>query len=331
MMPSLPAAESRLEENKRLGRVLRIVQLIAANPKGWTRARLAEHFELSTRQIDKDIEMIRHALRYELNRASTGYYFDSGPLLKPIQLDLAEALALSVAAQQGRDTGSVERPAVASALSKLEEALPAEVVPYLRRAGEATAFQPVQARAERAVMLTTLERTLIEQREIRCSYSSASHGGEIAQRTLQPYHLMPYHQSWMLIAFDQGRREVLMFNVDRIHSCDVTNTVYAIPDDFDLQEYIGPAWGILRGEPGAVEHVVLRFNAEAAAWVRDHQWHYTQRTEEAEDGSLVMHFRCIVTNELIRWVLSFGGRVIISQPDRLRKAVTAEAQAVIDR
>jgi predicted DNA-binding transcriptional regulator YafY len=136
MMPSLPAGEARLEENKRLGRVLRIVQIIAANPKAWNRARLAEHFELSTRQIDKDLEMIRHGLRHELSRASTGYFFESGPLLKPMQLDLAEALALSLAAQHGRDTGSVERPAVASALSKLEEALPPEVVPYLRRAGE---------------------------------------------------------------------------------------------------------------------------------------------------------------------------------------------------
>jgi predicted DNA-binding transcriptional regulator YafY len=177
-------------------------------------------------------------------------------------------------------------------------------------------------------MLTTLERALIEQREIRCAYASASHGGEIAQRSLQPYHLMPYHQSWMLIAFDKNRREILMFNVDRIQSCDVTSTVYAIPDDFDPQEYIGPSWGILRGEAGPVEDVVLHFNAEAAAWVRDHRWHYSQQVEECDDGSLVMRFCCVATNELVRWVLSYGGRVKVDEPGGLREAVIAEAKKV---
>lgn len=52
--------EPRLEETKRVARVLRIVQLISAQPRAWTRRRLGDEFELSARQIDYDLELIRH-------------------------------------------------------------------------------------------------------------------------------------------------------------------------------------------------------------------------------------------------------------------------------
>lgn len=315
------------EEAKRIGRVLRIVQLIGAYPRQWTRARLAGEFELSERQIDKDLELIRHALCYDLRRSHDGYYFERGPSLKPVDLTVPEALALALGAQQARDTGSVDAAVVAAALARLEAALPPAIVPYLRRAAEGhqRAFGPVR---ERGPVLATLEQALAEGRKVRIGYTTASRNGAASERVIAPYYLMPYERSWLVIAYDDRRDQVLEFKVDRIGHWELTDEHYTVPADFEVAAYLGPAWGALRAQDAPVVEVVLRFNPEAARWVCDERWHHSQQAEWQEDGGLVMKFRCTVTNELVRWVLSFGARVRVEAPAELRELVLREARGV---
>ena len=74
--------------------------------------------------------------------------------------------------------------------------------------------------------------------------------------------------------------------------------------------------------------MALEFSAEAAAWASDEVWHHSQTIDEHQDGALTMRFCCAITNELVRWVLSYGARVEVLEPEELRTEVTAEALAV---
>jgi predicted DNA-binding transcriptional regulator YafY len=322
-------SDPKLEESKRLGRVLRIVQIITAYPRQWTRGRLAEHFELSLRQIDKDLELIRHSLRYEVLRSSSGYYFASGPLLKPISLTMAEAAAVAIAAHQARDTGAVEGPIIASAMSKVEESLPAALVPYLRYDALGQPFATVSPGPQRAFTLGVIEQARVEGREIECTYATASRGGAVSVRRLHAYALFPHGSSWQLVAYDAVRQAILMFNVDRMAECQLTETTYTVPSEFDVTTYVGQTWGVLRGSDGPVERVAARFDADAANWVRHQSWHPSQAASEHADGGLTLFFECVVTNELVRWLLSFGGRVRVEAPASLRDELVKEATAVL--
>lgn len=320
--------EPRLEETKRIGRVLQLVQRIGSEPGTWTRRRLAGHFEVSERQIDYDLELIRHALAYDVRRKSTGYYFQGGPAVRPVALSAPEALGLALAAQLAVDTGSVEPTSVRGALGKLEAALPTGIRSYLRAGlGHAPTTGAVQSRPQ---VLTLLQWARVESRCVAVTYRTASRGGELTSRIIAPYELMPYQRSWMLIGADSLRGDVRMFKVDRIESAELTEQRYGIPGDFDLVAYMGTSWGALRGEGGDPAHVALGFNREAAPWVRDDLWHPSQEVEEYPDGGLTMRFHCAVSNELVRWVLSFGDRVRVEQPNRLRRMVVQEARRVCD-
>jgi predicted DNA-binding transcriptional regulator YafY len=315
----------RLEETKRIARVLRILQLISSWPRQWSRARLADEFEVSHRTIDNDLQLIRHALLYDLQRSHNGYYLVDGPSTPALHLAIPETLALVLAAQLARDSGAVDPSTIAGALAHLESVLPPSIIPYLRQMNTGrnrTAFGPIH---ERGSLLATLEQAIIDGRKVAIGYRSASRHGELTERTIAPYHLMPYERSWQIIADDSLRGEVRMFKVDRIHHCVLTDERYAIPADFDLSAYLGPTWGVLRGEGGTSEEVVLDFSAQAAEWVRDEQWHRSQQTERRPDGSLVMRFNCSITHELVRWILSHGAQVYVQQPAHLREAVVTEA------
>jgi predicted DNA-binding transcriptional regulator YafY len=318
----------RLEETKRIARVLRIVQLIGSYPRQWSRARLAGEFEVSHRTIDNDLQLVRHALLYDLQRSREGYYLVNGPSSRALHLAIPETLALVLAAQLARDSGTVDASTIAGVLAQLESVLPPSIVPYLRHVTgtrNRSAFGPMRARG---TVLATLEQAIIDGRKAAISYRSASRDDELTERTIAPYHLMPYERSWQIIADDSLRGEVRMFKADRIHRCVLTDEQYVIPADFDLSTYLGPTWGVLRGESGSPEEVELYFSAQSAAWVRDERWHRSQRSERRPDGSLVMRFHCSITHELVRWILSHGAQVYVRQPTHLRAAVVTEAQRI---
>ena len=54
----------KLEETKRTTRILEIVRIIATAPRRYLRRDLAQRFEVSERMIQKDLDVIRHGLRY---------------------------------------------------------------------------------------------------------------------------------------------------------------------------------------------------------------------------------------------------------------------------
>jgi predicted DNA-binding transcriptional regulator YafY len=64
------------EECRRARRVIETVLLIAGQPRHWSRRRLAERFEVSEQQLDKDIALIRHGIVKSLRRSPRGYYFE---------------------------------------------------------------------------------------------------------------------------------------------------------------------------------------------------------------------------------------------------------------
>lgn len=205
MLKVVSPPEPRLEETKRVSRVLRIVQLVSAQPRVWTRGRLAGKFEVSERTIDKDLQLVRHGLRFDLRRSAGGYHFAGDPATKTVHLSLSEALALALAAQQARDTATVDSGTIAGALARIEDALPASVVPYLRRADGGSSMSPFRPARGRDGVLSILEQSRVEGRKVSMEYASASHGGAVTERTVAPYYLLPYERSWMLFARDDLR------------------------------------------------------------------------------------------------------------------------------
>lgn len=323
--------EPRLEETKRITRVLRLLHLLQSQPRQWTRAALSREFEISERMLDNDLQILRHGLGCDLHRTHSGYFIESGPVIRALRLSVPEALALALAAQHARDTRIVDAAPLASALASIEEALPATIVPYLRRAGHALAPSiqgPIESHGS---TIAVLEQAIVEHRKIQMTYVSAHRDNALTERTVAPYRLMPYERSLQLIGHDDLRHTIRMFKVDRIQHCEITRESFVEPSDFDVDRYLGDTWGVLRGEGSTVEDVVLRFSARAAAWVRDEQRHSSQRIAVLDDGGIEMRFHCVITNELMRWVLSFGTEVGVREPVTLREWLIREAAQLLAR
>lgn len=311
--------QGRDDQVRRTARVLDIIQQIAITPWRWSRATLAQHHEISERMIQKDLEIIRIRLGLKLLHDGQAYAFEHLPSLPTTQYSFQEALALLTAARAAQALPGVNSADLAAAITRLEAVFPEELIPLLRQAMEQLPKRTCKnTRQER---LALIHRSMAERRCLQILYSTASRDGKVKERTVDPYELLPYGRSWHLVAFDHDREEILQFKVDRILQATLIDTPYSLPPDFDIDEYLGDAWGIMRGSAGEPEEVALLFEPQAGQWVAEEQWHKSQKCEVLDDGQLRISFFVGVTPEMINWLLYYGGKVYIESPDWLREEV----------
>ncbi len=322
---SLPEG-MRMQETRRLARVLEIIQQISTAPERWNRKSLAAAHEVGERQIQRDLEMIRHRLRLDLRRTRSGYLLRGAPRLPVVSYTLSEALALLLAAQSAREYG-VDAAELSSAIGRLESVFPAEFRPLLREAAAATRGA-AGGRLERDLMI--LQRALASRRKVRLAYDRD--GGDAApiDRVVHPYCLLPRDRSWYLVAHCELRDEVRTFKVDRILDARLLDEPYQVPDGFDVAALAGPSWGLMWGSAGTPEEVSLEFSAQAGRWVAEEQWHFSQVVSRLEDGRYRVTFRVGVTPEFVRWLMWFGRDVRVLRPEWLREQVAAEHRAAAE-
>lgn len=323
-----PGSCHTLEETKRISRILELTQLIALHPRAHLRRELATRFEVSERMIQKDLDVIRHRLKIPLSHSPQGYFFEETLRVPSLRLTFPEALSLWLAVDAGRQLHGLQSPELYGALGRLKALFPPDFCEFLNQADTRSSHVPSTVPGEhRGQMLMFLSQALARHRKVSLVYRTLSRGGQVGKRTVRPYHLMPYVRSWQLIAYCENREKVLMFKVDRILEASFIDEYFQIPEDFNIDDYLGMAWGIIRGEAADPERVVLRFDPEAGRRVSEEFWHKSQRAEELPDGRFLFQVEAVITPELVNWILYYGSQVAVLEPISLRKKVAAEHAA----
>ena len=70
------------------------------------------------------------------------------------------------------------------------------------------------------------------------------------------------------------------------------------------------------------------FDKEVARWVRESRSYYITSEEETPDGLLVT-LKPHQESEVLQWLLSWGSHVRVLEPEKLRKRMAEEAQAML--
>ncbi|MDA8216524.1 MAG: WYL domain-containing protein [Dehalococcoidales bacterium] len=315
-----------LEETKRVARVLDIIARIASRPKVWTRRDLARAFEISERRLQQDLEIIVHRLHMPLDHCQTGYYFTEHRALPAVTFAFGEAVALLLAAGVGQATAGVDSAQLAAALARLEALFPPELrhlLGALHTDGTATGADPRRQR-----LLEVLQEAIATRTTVTMSYATASRDGEVTERAVDPYALVPYVRSFHLVAYCHLRREVRVFKVDRIQHLRPTAERFTMPADFDVAAYLGEGWGLMRGVAREPELVQIRLRPRAGRWVSEERWHPSQQAEWQADGTLLFSLRVGVTPAFVRWVLYYGADAEVLRPAWLAEEVRRQAEAI---
>ena len=161
---------------------------------------------------------------------------------------------------------------------------------------------------------------LLREDRLRVTHEGVSGGRKTF--VLEPYTLLVYKKGLYLAGFSHHHQEMRTFALDGFREVEwLKGDGFEYPADYRPERLTEGAFGLIRGEPTRVR---ILFDAKVARYVQRRQWHPTQRFRRTAGGAVEMTLDVHGTVEMVSWVLGFGDKAQVSEPDSLREAIRDE-------
>jgi predicted DNA-binding transcriptional regulator YafY len=287
---------------------------------------LCHKFEIQERTFYEDLRFIREFLGLEIrhSKAKGGYYnADPSKKLPEFNLSHGEVFALTLGKEMlSQYVGTSFEPILTSAIEKIIKRLPDRVKVNADDIKCLVKFHPGAVIPVERKLFLDLNRACEKQRPVAIRYFSASKG-ETTDRVVEPLRLLENRATWYLVAYCRLRRDLRYFALHRIEKYDVLEEeVFGPREDLTIDEWIDQAFQL---EHTGQEHSVkVKFQPKAARYIRERQWHQTQKLTEHEDGSCTLEFVTQSLDEAKRWVLTYGSDAMVLEPSELQSMIAEE-------
>jgi len=199
----------------RIDRLYALVEeLRAAGSRGRTAGRLAEHFEVSVRTIERDLSALGQAgVPLATKRGRTGgYTLDRSMSLPPLNFTPREAAAIAVALSRSEHV-LFTRDA-RSAMQKIVAAMPDRALEEARATAEKVRLLVQPAPDPDVEIAETIWRAVRNNQVLHIRYLDV--GGVETEREIEPQHVVVGPNGSYLTAFCHLRGDDRVFRMDRI-------------------------------------------------------------------------------------------------------------------
>ncbi|KQR40707.1 YafY family protein [Deinococcus sp. Leaf326] len=285
---------------------------------------LARHLGVSKRTIYRDVLALNEAGVPVVSVPGQGYSLMPGYFLPPLQFSAEEAVMLllgsdvtaqlfgggpaEAARQASRKIGAVLDPAMRDEVAFLLDNLR-----LVRQGGG----EEAQATRDK---LRQLREAVTRRRVTRFSYHKP--GSAAQTRQAEPHGLYLLGDVWLMAAFDQERRALRSFRVDRMEDLELLGDVFSRQPGFRLAREEAR-----RDRPLAVR---VLFAADRRREVRERLPFYTTGTQETPEG-FVVTLRARTVQEVLPWLLSWGADAQVLSPAPLREHLRDEGRRLAQR
>ncbi|MCA9054407.1 MAG: transcriptional regulator, partial [Planctomycetaceae bacterium] len=314
-----------------------ILRTLSARRYGATVKELAAEFGVGDKTIRRDLSLLQDlGFPVEAAEGSHGrnhWKLDGETGLPDLRFDISEVLALYL----GRTllqplAGTVVWESAQTALTKIRAHLGEPAVKYLDQLASLihrTSFRD-SCYASKTQLIDALMVAIEDRRVTFITYQSAR-STESLTYDVYPYGLVYHRGSLYLVAKSrQHQDEVRTFKVDRLTDVALEQLRFQKPDDFNLRDYLACSLGIFHTD-GPPQRVVIRFAPEVARYVEEHHWHDSQQLTRLKDSSLRVEFELSALEEVKSWVLSFGKKAVVEEPEDLRGMIAREIESLAKR
>ncbi|WP_342570794.1 YafY family protein [Paenibacillus sp. FSL R5-0749] len=288
---------------------------------------LAAQFETSVRTIYRDIQALSEAGVPIMGAPGHGYSLMEGYFLPPVSFSAEEAVSLLMGAdfiEQRLDTEYAMQ--AKSAQRKIEAILPESVRNESTRVRETMrtlhTLEPL-TRVRVKTYLKQIRNAILEQRKISFMYLKKMPGADGTRynmREVSPYGLSLVQENWVLIARCDLRQDIRHFRLSRMTELSVLEDQFLLPPDFDLNSYRPP--------DDRNEQVFIRAKPEIADKIMEALHFYMDAFEEEEDG-VIFHFRVRHPEEILHYLLGWGGDIEVLEPESLRFRMQEVAKNIL--
>jgi predicted DNA-binding transcriptional regulator YafY len=196
-----------------------VEELRAFAPRPRTAHQLAQHFEVSVRTIERDLNaLLQTGLPiYATPGPGGGYAIDKTHTLPPVNFTAEEATALAIAL--ARPGASPLAEALRSAVRKVVGAMPAAEADAARRLADRVHLFPDDSDSRPTAARIT-EDAVVRSEVVEISYQDRF--GDATKREVEPLALVGSVKAWYLVGYCRLRQGERAFRLDRILAARLT-------------------------------------------------------------------------------------------------------------
>jgi predicted DNA-binding transcriptional regulator YafY len=317
--------ESRYDRQVRMFKIEHL--LYQCGEAGMLADHVAELCDVSLRTTQRDLNAIEASNVFPIWRDKGRCGISMKRYLPPIHFSPSEALNLFMASRLMLGYAQRYDPDIASIFTKLNCVLPSPLKEQGQKTIEWMNTLPKNSRVVQ--ILGRLAEAWITGRIVHISYQSYS-AEEASERDIDVYYIQPVSigHSAYVIGYCHYMKKIRTFKVERIESLTMLPERYDIPRDFDANKHLSSAWGIVTDDK--VETIKLRIMPELVRLMEETVWHPSQIVKRQKDGSAVMTLQVANTWELVTWILGWGEKVEVLEPEGLRGEI-ADTVKMMDK
>ena len=292
-------------------------------------AALREELDVSPATLKRDLQYLRDRLHAPIvyDAFDNGYRFDKGAPagarheLPGMWFSEHEIHALLTMHQllAGLDDDGVLARHLQPMLERLQGLIgndAAESRELMRRIKViVTARRPVPSR-----WFELLGSALVQRRRVWLRYFKRS-DRRVSEREVSPQRLVHYRATWYLDAWCHASDGLRRFALDAVREAKLLETKAKNVPVRELEAALDAGYGIYGGGDAKVRWATLLFDADAAQWVANEEWHPQQKARHLSDGRYELQVPYTDATELAMDILRHGDSVQVLGDKALAAAI----------
>lgn len=177
-------------------------------------------------------------------------------------------------------------------------------------------------------IIATFEKAVRDRLVVTCRYRAIG-SKQVTARQIEPGELFwdPGLESLYVIGWCRLRNDVRVFAVQRFAAASLMDETFKPRAEASSKSALRGAFRVWRAQ--TVETVKVRFAPEVADEIRERRWAQDQEIDNDESGAggVILTLGVASTDEVARWVLSYGGAAEVLAPAGLRRTVAERLRA----
>ncbi|HDZ23089.1 MAG TPA: transcriptional regulator [Desulfobacteraceae bacterium] len=323
-----------MARGEQLGRQWRIIQTLVTSRTGKSAADLADELECNPRTVYRDLEALQIAgfpiYTEKEGTRSLWSLLDTVKHQIPIPFSLPELMALYFSGDMLEVfRGTVFHDSLESLFRKIKTTLPPESLKYLQEVEQTLHLEikPFKEYEKFREIINRVNDAAVRKKRVEIVYYTMSRKKE-TRRKVDPYRIWFFNGSFYMIGYCHLRNEVRIFALDRIKMLHQTREGFEVPEDFSLEAFTEPGFGVFQGKPVKVR---IWFSSGIAEYIQEKIWHESQEIHPQGDGSVIFEAEVAETVELKSWIMSWGANALVLEPESLRDEIRAETNTLLGK
>lgn len=272
--------------------------------------------------IEKDLFAMRmeHDAPIKYSKREKGYFYeDKNFSIQNSPLNSTDIDAIKMAANtllQFRETSLFKQ--FGFAIDKIFDRVHMDENPLSADLEQMVQFETATS-AKGSEFLSPLVDAIRHKKLVYFEYESFV-SGKRKPRKVYPLLLKEYRNRWYLISHDLVKDSITTYALERMAELTVSDEIFSGQIRFDSKRFFQHAIGITANE-NLPEHVVFKAENVAAKYIESQPFHPSQKTIKEGKNRTTFSMEVLVSEELVRSLMSFGGEVEVVEPQSLRQTI----------